>query len=199
MIRRYTYVISLCLIMALLVGSMDQADETGAFQASVPTPIIEAEEITVFRQVAITAPLPAEPAVISLELKEEIICEPLPEPSSEPIQINEEDKELIARVVWGESRGECTEGMVAVAQVVINRWLSGAFGSTIRRVVFAKYQFAVGRKYNDECMAAVETAIAEMSYPPDMYYFQKSKRKHWRDFIYYCRIGNHSFYLAGRE
>ena len=58
-------------------------------------------------------------------------------------QYSEDEKKLIARVVYAESRGERWEGKVAVAQVVINRFESGKFGNSVKRVVFAKKQFGV--------------------------------------------------------
>ena len=112
-------------------------------------------------------------------------------------EYSEEEKAYIARVVYAEARGEAFEGQVAVAAVVLNRFESGRFGKTVKRVVFARHQFAVSRKYNDESMAAVEAAIEQRGeFPEDMYYFQVSKRKRWRNFEYYDRIGNHSFYCA---
>ena len=112
-------------------------------------------------------------------------------------QYSEQEMKYIARVVYAESRGEDFAGQVAVATVVMNRFESGKFGKTVKRVVLARNQFAVSRRYNDDCMTAVETAIAMKGmYPDDLYYFQVSKSKHWRNFEYYCRIGNHSFYCA---
>jgi spore germination cell wall hydrolase CwlJ-like protein len=81
--------------------------------------------------------------------------------------------------------------------VVLNRFESGRFGRTVKKVVFARSQFAVSRRYNAECMTAVMAAIDQPDvYPDDMYYFQASKSKRWRNFEYFARIGNHSFYCA---
>jgi hypothetical protein len=110
---------------------------------------------------------------------------------------SEQEKTYIARVVYAEARGEPFEGKVAVAAVVLNRFESGKFGRTVKKVVFARNQFAVSRRYNDECMAAVTAAIDQRdAFPDDMYYFQVSKSKRWRNFKYYTRIGHHSFYRA---
>lgn len=110
---------------------------------------------------------------------------------------SEQEKAYIARVVYAEARGEKFEGKVAVAAVVLNRFESGLFGKTVKRVVFARNQFAVSARYSAECMEAVETAIdRDDAYPDDMYYFRVSKSKKWRNFDYHTRIGNHSFYCA---
>ena len=106
----------------------------------------------------------------------------------------EEEKEIIAKVVYAEARGECFEGQVAVAQVVINRYESGRFGNSIKRVAYAKHQFAVGRKYNKENMRAVEKAIKEMPYPYDMVYFCKGHHFYGE---FYCKIGAHCFFVEG--
>jgi N-acetylmuramoyl-L-alanine amidase len=109
------------------------------------------------------------------------------------------EKLLIARVVYAESRGEIFEGQVAVATVVLNRYESGSFGSSIAKIVFAHDQFAITEKYNSESLKAVERAISKLgTYPRNMYYFQVSKSRVWRNFVYYKRIGNHSFYLSGK-
>ena len=109
------------------------------------------------------------------------------------------EKKLIARVVYAESRGEIFEGQVAVATVVLNRYESGKFGRSISKIVFASDQFAITEKYNSESLKAVERAISKLgSYPRNMYYFQVSKSRVWRNFVYYKRIGNHSFYLSGK-
>lgn len=112
-----------------------------------------------------------------------------------PEKYTDEEKEMIAYVVYAEARGEIFEGMVAVAQVIINRYESGKFGETIKSVVYSRHQFAVSKRYNDICMAAVEYAIDNTPYPKNMYYFQKSKRKEWYG-MYFDRIGNHSFYCG---
>ncbi len=124
----------------------------------------------------------------------EIIVE---EPETEEVYAySDDEKELIARVVYAEARGERFEGQVAVAQVVINRFESGRFGKTVKKIVFAKHQFAVSSKYNEKSMQAVETAIEERIHPENMFYFQVSKRKKWRNFVFYDRIGNHNFFCS---
>lgn len=136
--------------------------------------------------------MPSAMAMTSTEAMEQIVVEE----TEQAYLYNEEDMELMARTVYAEARGEEFEGKVAVAQVILNRYESGRFGDSIRRVVLAKNQFAVSKKYDDECMEAVEAAIEEKLHPEDMYYFRVSKKKKWRNFEFYDRIGNHSFYCA---
>ena len=109
------------------------------------------------------------------------------------------EKLLIARVVYSEARGEPFEGQVAVAAVVLNRYESGKFGKSISKIVFAPDQFAITEKYNASGMAAAEAAIANRdTYPDNMFFFQVSKSRTWRNFVYYKRIGGHSFYCAAK-
>lgn len=57
--------------------------------------------------------------------------------------LSEEDITLIAAIVANEAGSEPYEGQVAVANVVLNRLLSGYWGNTISGVVYAPNQFDV--------------------------------------------------------
>lgn len=59
------------------------------------------------------------------------------------ISLSESDINLIASVVALESGSESYEGQLAVANVIINRYLSGVWGSTISDVLYAPNQFSV--------------------------------------------------------
>ena len=73
--------------------------------------------------------------------------------------------------MYAEARGEKFEGQVAVASVVLNRFESGRFGSSVKKVALARSQFAVSKKYNDQALEAVEEAIANRGmFPKDMYF-----------------------------
>lgn len=52
------------------------------------------------------------------------------------------DIELMALCVYHEARGECYEGQVAVAEVIINRVLSPNFPNTVADVIYQPGQFA---------------------------------------------------------
>ena len=57
------------------------------------------------------------------------------------IQLTVEEKQLLAKVVWVEARGECAEGQQAVAEVILNRLASGGYGSSLSGVIFDEGQF----------------------------------------------------------
>lgn len=78
-----------------------------------------------------------------------------------------EEKLLMAKVVYVESRGEPYEGQVAVAAVILNRReVGGYFGSSITSVINTRNQFANYSWVTEEmlaecptCMNAVEDAV----------------------------------------
>ena len=63
------------------------------------------------------------------------------DPRYPDIQLTEEDRELLARVIWVEAQGECEEGQQAVAEVVLNRMASPDFGNTLKGVIYGEGQF----------------------------------------------------------
>ena len=63
------------------------------------------------------------------------------EPRYPDIQLDYEDRQLLAKVIWVEAQGECKEGQQAVAEVVLNRLASDKFGDTLKSVIYAEGQF----------------------------------------------------------
>lgn len=58
------------------------------------------------------------------------------------IYVNNSDIDLMAKVVFAESRGESYEGKVAVASVILNRCYSKEFPKSIREVIFQHSAFS---------------------------------------------------------
>lgn len=66
------------------------------------------------------------------------------------VDVNQEEIEMLTRIISGEARGEPLEGQIAVGAVVINRVLSDDFPDTIEEVIFAEGQFiAIDDGYYD--------------------------------------------------
>lgn len=63
------------------------------------------------------------------------------EPRYPDIILSEEDKLLLAKLVWLEARGEDMDGQQAVAEVVLNRVKSPYFPNTVSEVIWAENQF----------------------------------------------------------
>ena len=65
-------------------------------------------------------------------------------PDADPrydVELTWEQQQLIAKLIWLEARGECKEGQQAVAEVVLNRLVSGRFGDTLEEVIYGEGQF----------------------------------------------------------
>lgn len=81
------------------------------------------------------------------------------------IYLTEEDLNLMAKIVYAESKGEPYEGKVAVASVILNRVLSPGFPDSIKDVIFQPNAFScvvngeINGTPNDECFNAVYDAI----------------------------------------
>lgn len=78
--------------------------------------------------------MPEEP-FIYVEEKPEVECR-YPD-----IHLTYEEKNLLARMVWVEARGESFEGQQAVAEVVLNRMMADNFPDTLKGVIYAEGQF----------------------------------------------------------
>ena len=57
------------------------------------------------------------------------------------VELTWEEQQLLAKIIWLEARGESKEGQQAVAEVVLNRLVSGKFGSTLESVIYGEGQF----------------------------------------------------------
>lgn len=63
------------------------------------------------------------------------------EPRYPDIDLSFAERQLLARVVWAEARGESDEGQQAVAEVVLNRMASENFSDDLRDVIYGRDQF----------------------------------------------------------
>ncbi len=87
-----------------------------------------------------------------------------------PNSVSHADRELMAKLVNAEAKGEPYAGKVAVATVVLNRVDANEFPDTVRDVIYERtggyYAFSpvldgpINEEYTEEDMAAVEEAIA---------------------------------------
>lgn len=65
------------------------------------------------------------------------------------IELTYEEKELLARMVWVEARGESDDGQQAVAEVVLNRLVADNYPDTLKGVIYSDGQFR-STKFLDE-------------------------------------------------
>ena len=71
------------------------------------------------------------------------------EPRYVGMTLTMDERELLARMVWVESRGEPIEGQQAVAEVVLNRLYAGNFQSSVESIIMAEGQFNSARFLDD--------------------------------------------------
>jgi N-acetylmuramoyl-L-alanine amidase len=115
---------------------------------------------------------------------------------------NSNDVYLLARLVYGESRGEPYKGMVAVAAVVLNRVESSQFPGSIAKVIYQSGAFSVvddgqiNLTPNQQSLDAARDAMngwdpsggALFYYAPD-----KTSNQWIRSREVICTIGDHVF------
>ncbi|WP_102275619.1 cell wall hydrolase [Cytobacillus massiliigabonensis] len=120
--------------------------------------------------------------------------------------ITEADKELMARLVFAEAKGEPYAGKVAVATVILNRVDSSLFPNTVKEVIYQKvsghYAFTpvqngeINHKADTSSRKAVEEALAFRGQGKGSLYFYnpKTSTSKWilsREVT--ITIGNHRF------
>ncbi|MBI3709616.1 MAG: cell wall hydrolase [Proteobacteria bacterium] len=145
---------------------------------------------------------------------------PVPAKSS-PTEPAVNDTELLARVIWGEARGEGEAGMAAVASVIMNRVRRpGWWGNSLRSVCTCPWQFSClnpGDPNRAKLYAvtaadpifATALAIAQRAVAGDPadptrgathYYAADTKQPSWAlGRVPTARIGRHLFYRLDRS
>ncbi|MBQ2928508.1 MAG: cell wall hydrolase [Oscillospiraceae bacterium] len=111
------------------------------------------------------------------------------------IELTQEDRDLMAKLICMEAASEPFEGQQAIAEVILNRVAAGTFQSTVNSVIHAQGQFAsVDRLYLAQPThiqyEAIERALnGPYVLPIDVYYFgaYRSMDNAWGT------IGNHTF------
>lgn len=119
-----------------------------------------------------------------------------------PKQISQKEKDLMARLVTAEAKGEPYKGKVAVAAVVLNRVKNDQFPDSIHQVIYQKRQFQpvdngmINKPAVKEAKKAVNEAIAKNGQITDALYFynpDKTDSKWLRSKKTIKKIGHHRF------
>ncbi len=121
-----------------------------------------------------------------------------------PITLSEEDINLLATIVTLESGGECYDGQLAVANVIINRLLSGHWGDTVADVVYAPYQFScvsspmldyyLANGAQESARQATLEALSGVNNIGNYLCFRALYVTDLEDYSVYSVIGNHVFH-----
>ncbi|WP_406945303.1 cell wall hydrolase [Halobacillus sp. SY10] len=94
-----------------------------------------------------------------------------------PVALNESEKDLLARLVEAEAKGESYAGKVAVATVVLNRVDSDLFPDSLKGVIYDGIQFSpvlngtINQAASAESKRAVNEAIAYQGYDRESLFF----------------------------
>lgn len=118
------------------------------------------------------------------------------EPRYVGMTLTMDERELLARMVWVESRGEPIEGQQAVAEVVLNRLYAGNFQSSVESIIMAEGQFNSARfldkaEPNQTQYEAVERALKGPYVTPiNTVYFSRHPSPNG---TLWNRIGGHCF------
>lgn len=119
--------------------------------------------------------------------------------------ISNEDYELMAKIVYGESKGEPFLGKVGVASVILNRLYDPNFPKTVEGVVYQKNAFScisggnINREPDEECYRAVDEALKGNDPTSESVYFYNPECSS-SSWILKCpkkcsvKIGNHIFF-----
>ena len=179
-------VLSVSLVVLLtLVLIRALANNTQAPTHELPAPVYSTAELL--------ARLAVAPAVAAHEPQT-----PEPPPATEPEPryetITEDERELLARVVYAESNTESLEGQIAVAQVVLNRVRSESFPDTVSEVIYQERQFSTAPILDsvtptENNYEAVDLAFELEVVPYDVLYFSRGAEN---DRVW-GRIGAHVF------
>ena len=101
------------------------------------------------------------------------------EPQSRYGEITEDERELIARVIYLEARGEPAEGQQAVAEVILNRVAADNFPGSVKGVIYQEGQFSTASAIpeaepGEAQYAAVDAAMyGDPVLPMNVVYFSR--------------------------
>ncbi|NLM25695.1 MAG: LysM peptidoglycan-binding domain-containing protein [Firmicutes bacterium] len=119
------------------------------------------------------------------------------------IKFTPEERELLAKVIHAEARGEPLEGQIAVGAVIINRVKSEKFPNTITEVVYQRGQFTpvernlLPNEPQASAWEAAERALAGEDPTGGALFFYNptisENPEYWKTRPVIKKIGNHNF------
>lgn len=116
-------------------------------------------------------------------------------------EVSASDRELIAKLLYHEARGESVETQRAVVSVILNRLQSGKWGKTISDVVYAKNQFEPVSRGLLPNTKPLQTQYDVVDYvletgttvPSWVQYFRASYHFGWKNYTQYKALDNTYF------
>lgn len=121
-----------------------------------------------------------------------------------PVNANDSELDMLAKIIWAEARGEPYEGKLAVGAVVLNRVKSPKFPNTIKDVIYAPNQFspvssgqfAKAKPGEEEYRAAREALEGKDPTNEALYFYAPNlTANRWHETLTHTvTIGNHKFF-----
>lgn len=132
----------------------------------------------------------------------------VPETKRNPVTMTEDELYLFATVIYTEAGNQEYAGMLAVANVILNRMENGYWGTSLEDVLFAPGQFEGAKKayieraqkkgIPDECYKAAKEALGGRNNIGDFIYFRTtSSANRTADYTTYTKfyiLEDHVFY-----
>lgn len=119
------------------------------------------------------------------------------------VEVNSNEIDLLARLVYAEARGESYQGKVAVAEVVLNRVNNSKFPNSIKDVIYQSGQFSpvsngsINKSADEESKQAALEAInsnTDITGGALFFYNAKTASSRWLDGKQTTTvIGSHTF------
>lgn len=119
------------------------------------------------------------------------------------VNFSAEERDLLAKIIHAEAKGESLEGQIAVGAVVINRVKSDLFPNTIKEVIYQKGQFTpvakniLPREPQASAIEAAERALSGEDPTGGALFFYNptisANPEYWKTRPVIKRIGNHNF------
>lgn len=159
----------------------------------ITNPRIEIETIYVPQEVIVEKEIP-----IEIIKEVEVIVEVEKEPTY-VYNITSEEREMLARLVYREGNVESFECQKAIISTVINRWLDGRWGKTLKDVVYAKNQFSpADLLYKTTPTETNYKAVDEVlrygcTVPKYVMFFRQNYHFDWQGYIPYTKISTTCF------
>lgn len=132
----------------------------------------------------------------------------VPETRRDPITISDDELYLLATIIYTEAGNQEYAGKLAVANVILNRLVSGRYGETIADVVYAKGQFggaapelvarAQAKGIPESCYQAAREALAGRNNIGDFRFYRTLRSaynaKVYGKFTKFYILEDHVFY-----
>lgn len=110
------------------------------------------------------------------------------------IEISNSERELLARILYREARGESIECQRAVISTIINRWKSGKWGNTIEEVIYSPGQFSTAKYVSSTTPEEEQYEVIDYilengtTIPDNIIYFCAGGYFNWPGYTPYCQI-----------